>query len=30
VRGAARAVTSTPGGNGAIREIASWILGPSL
>ncbi|MFI1967349.1 cytidylyltransferase domain-containing protein [Streptomyces pathocidini] len=30
VRGAARAVTSTPGGNGAIREIAAWILGPSL
>ncbi|MEV6318653.1 acylneuraminate cytidylyltransferase [Streptomyces sp. NPDC051776] len=30
VRGAARAVTSTPGGNGAVREIASWILGPSL
>lgn len=30
VRGAARAVTSTPGGDGAIREIASWLLGPSL
>ncbi|WP_077971668.1 N-acylneuraminate cytidylyltransferase [Streptomyces tsukubensis] len=30
VRGAARAVTSRPGGEGAIREIASWILGPSL
>ncbi|MFC8091614.1 cytidylyltransferase domain-containing protein [Streptomyces sp. NPDC057301] len=30
VRGAARAVTTTPGGDGAIREIASWILGPSL
>ncbi len=30
VRGAARAVTSLPGGEGAIREIASWILGPSL
>ncbi|MEV6106367.1 acylneuraminate cytidylyltransferase [Streptomyces sp. NPDC051940] len=30
VRRAARAVTSTPGGDGAIREIASWILGPSL
>ncbi|GHH12754.1 N-acylneuraminate cytidylyltransferase [Streptomyces lanatus] len=30
VRGAARAVTATPGGDGAIREIASWILGPSL
>ncbi|MCI0386915.1 N-acylneuraminate cytidylyltransferase [Streptomyces sp. CNQ085] len=30
VRGAARAVTSTPGGAGAIREIASWILGKEL
>jgi YrbI family 3-deoxy-D-manno-octulosonate 8-phosphate phosphatase len=30
VRGAARAVTTRPGGDGAIREIASWILGPSL
>ncbi|WP_031477715.1 N-acylneuraminate cytidylyltransferase [Streptomyces bicolor] len=30
VRGAARAVTATSGGDGAIREIASWILGPSL
>ncbi|MFD1662040.1 cytidylyltransferase domain-containing protein [Streptomyces caeni] len=30
VRGAARAVTTAPGGDGAIREIASWILGPSL
>ncbi|MEC4015926.1 acylneuraminate cytidylyltransferase [Streptomyces sp. H27-D2] len=30
VRGAARAVTSTPGGDGAIREIAAWILGPAL
>ncbi|WP_030679295.1 acylneuraminate cytidylyltransferase [Streptomyces rimosus] len=30
VRGAARAVTSTPGGSGAIREIASWLLGPTL
>ncbi|APY86727.1 transferase [Streptomyces alfalfae] len=30
VRGAARAVTTTPGGEGAIREIATWILGPSL
>jgi YrbI family 3-deoxy-D-manno-octulosonate 8-phosphate phosphatase len=30
VRGAARAVTSAPGGNGAIREIASWILGKEL
>ncbi len=30
VRGAARAVTAVPGGEGAIREIATWILGPSL
>ncbi|MCX4764559.1 N-acylneuraminate cytidylyltransferase [Streptomyces sp. NBC_01275] len=30
VRGAARAVTAVPGGDGAIREIAGWILGPSL
>ncbi|MGW5663459.1 cytidylyltransferase domain-containing protein [Streptomyces sp. NPDC003758] len=30
VRGAARAVTTVPGGDGAIREIARWILGPSL
>ncbi|GAA2510317.1 acylneuraminate cytidylyltransferase [Streptomyces longisporus] len=30
VRSAARAVTTVPGGDGAIREIASWILGPSL
>jgi YrbI family 3-deoxy-D-manno-octulosonate 8-phosphate phosphatase len=30
VRGAARAVTTVPGGDGAVREIASWILGPSL
>ncbi len=30
VREAARAVTTTPGGSGAIREIASWLLGPSL
>ncbi|MFC4492751.1 cytidylyltransferase domain-containing protein [Streptomyces ovatisporus] len=30
VREAARAVTSTPGGAGAVREIASWLLGPSL
>ncbi|MGY0492197.1 cytidylyltransferase domain-containing protein [Streptomyces sp. WG-D5] len=30
VRGAARAVTTVPGGEGAIREIASWILSPSL
>lgn len=30
VKDAARSVTATPGGSGAIREIASWILGPSL
>ncbi|MFC5719052.1 cytidylyltransferase domain-containing protein [Streptomyces gamaensis] len=30
VRGAARAVTSAPGGAGALREIAGWLLGPSL
>ncbi|MER7488549.1 N-acylneuraminate cytidylyltransferase [Streptomyces sp. NPDC126497] len=30
VRGAARAVTTLPGGDGAIREIAGWLLGPSL
>jgi YrbI family 3-deoxy-D-manno-octulosonate 8-phosphate phosphatase len=30
VRGAARAVTSAPGGAGASREIASWILGKEL
>ncbi|MBZ3907576.1 MULTISPECIES: N-acylneuraminate cytidylyltransferase [Streptomyces] len=30
VRGAARAITTVPGGDGAIREIAGWILGPSL
>ncbi|WP_338896424.1 N-acylneuraminate cytidylyltransferase [Streptomyces sp. TG1A-60] len=30
VRDAARAVTTLPGGEGAIREIAGWILGPSL
>ncbi|MCL7376167.1 acylneuraminate cytidylyltransferase [Streptomyces sp. 35G-GA-8] len=30
VRAAARAVTTTPGGEGAIREIAAWILGPGL
>ncbi|MFE7787644.1 cytidylyltransferase domain-containing protein [Streptomyces sp. NPDC057460] len=30
VRAAARAVTTTPGGFGAIREIAAWLLGPSL
>ncbi|MYW68492.1 NTP transferase domain-containing protein [Streptomyces sp. SID8379] len=30
VRDAARAVTTVPGGEGAIREIAGWLLGPSL
>ncbi|MGW7365014.1 cytidylyltransferase domain-containing protein [Streptomyces sp. NPDC054841] len=30
VRAAARAVTATPGGAGAIREIATWLLGPTL
>ncbi|QHY97746.1 N-acylneuraminate cytidylyltransferase [Streptomyces sp. S4.7] len=30
VRAAARAVTTTPGGAGAIREIATWLLGPGL
>ncbi|MEU6479501.1 acylneuraminate cytidylyltransferase [Streptomyces sp. NPDC047017] len=30
VRAAARAVTTVPGGSGAIREIAGWLLGPSL
>ncbi|MFB7594121.1 cytidylyltransferase domain-containing protein [Streptomyces sp. NPDC056160] len=30
VRGAARAVTTVPGGDGAIREIAGWLLGPCL
>ncbi|MGW0854992.1 cytidylyltransferase domain-containing protein [Streptomyces sp. NPDC002690] len=30
VRTAARAVTRTPGGQGAIREIAGWLLGPEL
>ncbi|WP_277441298.1 acylneuraminate cytidylyltransferase [Streptomyces sp. SPB162] len=30
VRASARSITSTPGGRGAIREIAGWILGPSL
>ncbi|MFF9816810.1 cytidylyltransferase domain-containing protein [Streptomyces sp. NPDC014006] len=30
VRGAARAVTTVPGGDGAVREIAGWLLGPSL
>ncbi|MFF0968014.1 cytidylyltransferase domain-containing protein [Streptomyces sp. NPDC003703] len=30
VRAAARAVTTVPGGDGAVREIADWILGPTL
>jgi YrbI family 3-deoxy-D-manno-octulosonate 8-phosphate phosphatase len=30
VRGAARAVTTVPGGEGAVREIATWLLGPAL
>ncbi|MFF2653231.1 cytidylyltransferase domain-containing protein [Streptomyces sp. NPDC058045] len=30
VRGAARAVTTRDGGDGAIREIAGWLLGPTL
>ncbi|MEU6279086.1 N-acylneuraminate cytidylyltransferase [Streptomyces sp. NPDC047028] len=30
VRGAARAVTTAPGGAGAVREIAGWLLGPTL
>ncbi|GAA4595363.1 N-acylneuraminate cytidylyltransferase [Streptomyces violaceoruber] len=30
VRGAALAVTTVPGGEGAVREIAAWLLGPSL
>ncbi|MBH5336542.1 acylneuraminate cytidylyltransferase [Streptomyces pactum] len=30
VRGAARAVTTAPGGHGAIREIATWLLGKEL
>ncbi len=30
VRAAARAVTTAHGGFGAIREIAAWLLGPSL
>ena len=30
VRAAARAVTTTRGGEGAIREIAAWLLGPTL
>ncbi|MGK5732395.1 cytidylyltransferase domain-containing protein [Streptomyces sp. URMC 124] len=30
VRGAARAVTAARGGSGALREIATWLLGPGL
>ncbi|MGC3994162.1 MAG: acylneuraminate cytidylyltransferase [Propionicimonas sp.] len=30
VRAAARSVTTVPGGHGAVREIASWILGKDL
>jgi YrbI family 3-deoxy-D-manno-octulosonate 8-phosphate phosphatase len=30
VRAAARAVTTAEGGRGAVREIAAWLLGPSL
>lgn len=30
VRAAARAITTAEGGHGAIREIAAWLLGPSL
>ncbi|GGO52312.1 transferase [Streptomyces daqingensis] len=30
VREAARAVTTAPGGAGAVREVAAWLLGPSL
>jgi YrbI family 3-deoxy-D-manno-octulosonate 8-phosphate phosphatase len=30
VRAAARAVTTAHGGHGAIREIAAWLLGPTL
>ncbi|PHQ49625.1 transferase [Streptomyces cinnamoneus] len=30
VRAAARAVTATPGGRGAVREIAGWLLGEHL
>ncbi|MEU6852486.1 acylneuraminate cytidylyltransferase [Actinacidiphila alni] len=30
VRAAARAVTTAQGGHGAIREIAAWLLGPTL
>ncbi|WP_051951343.1 acylneuraminate cytidylyltransferase [Actinacidiphila yeochonensis] len=30
VRAAARAVTTADGGRGAVREIAAWLLGPTL
>lgn len=30
VRASARAVTTRHGGDGAIREIAAWLLGPTL
>ncbi|SFE82874.1 3-deoxy-D-manno-octulosonate 8-phosphate phosphatase, YrbI family [Actinacidiphila alni] len=30
VRAAARAITTAQGGHGAIREIAAWLLGPTL
>ncbi|WUH91343.1 acylneuraminate cytidylyltransferase [Streptomyces sp. NBC_00433] len=30
VRAAARAITTADGGHGAIREIAAWLLGPTL
>lgn len=30
VRAAARAITTADGGFGAIREIAAWLLGPTL
>ncbi|WP_308416948.1 acylneuraminate cytidylyltransferase [Streptomyces sp. AJS327] len=30
VRRAARAVTGRPGGHGAVREVASWVLGATL
>ncbi|MFE2425450.1 cytidylyltransferase domain-containing protein [Streptomyces sp. NPDC059373] len=30
VKGLARSITATSGGHGAIREVAAWILGPSL
>jgi YrbI family 3-deoxy-D-manno-octulosonate 8-phosphate phosphatase len=30
VRAAARAVTTAEGGRGAIREVAAWLLGPTL